>query len=283
MIKKVVFGLFMAGLVPLACWASLPSAENNGPKMEGMEGMEGMEVMEVFARALEKVVQVPAKPKPQVSTRPQITPKQEKPKNVPSSYPKPPISHKPEKPQNAPQIAPKPTLREARLEALVHAKINEVRTKYKLGVLQWNDTLASIARLHSQDMANRHYFSHDTLPDLTSANPLKRNPPVGFAWRYKAGGFHEKIEINKTIEKFPDGGSQTKIEYGTGAENIFELQFWSGSPNLDEIAEEVVVGWMNSEGHKENILTPYWIREGIGVASRQGENFEEIYVTQDFC
>jgi len=267
-IKKII-SVLVAGLLPLVCWASLPSADKSRTETEGMEVMEG------FARALEKIAHV--------HTKPHIAPKPEKPQSVPKSSSKPQVPAKQEKPQNAPQIAPKPKTREAQLEALVHAKINEVRKKYTLGVLQWNDTLASIARLHSQDMAKRHYFSHDTLPDPKNADIRKRNPPAGFAWRYEAGGFHEEIETKRTTQTFPDGSTQTDIVYGTGAENIFQAMFGGGSPALSSIAEEVVDGWMKSKGHKKNILTPHWIREGIGVAIDWSQGYEDIYVTQDFC
>ncbi len=48
----------------------------------------------------------------------------------------------------------------------------------------------------------------------------------------------------------------------------------------DEIVDSVVKGWMNSKGHRANILTPYFKRQGIGFAlSDDGK----IYVTENFC
>jgi uncharacterized protein YkwD len=49
---------------------------------------------------------------------------------------------------------------------------------------------------------------------------------------------------------------------------------------MEEIASQVVNGWMNSPGHRENILNARYDREGIGIAvSSDGK----VYVTQNFC
>ncbi len=50
--------------------------------------------------------------------------------------------------------------------------------------------------------------------------------------------------------------------------------------SADTLARKVVAGWMHSPGHRKNILTPHWKREGIGVAIGAGE---KVYVTQNFC
>ena len=50
------------------------------------------------------------------------------------------------------------------------------------------------------------------------------------------------------------------------------------TPN--ELAESAVQGWMNSPGHRQNILTPHWRSEGIGVAV---SNDGKVLATQDFC
>jgi uncharacterized protein YkwD len=47
-----------------------------------------------------------------------------------------------------------------------------------------------------------------------------------------------------------------------------------------KIAESTVHGWMNSQGHRKNILTPRWKSEGIGVAISPDD---KVYITQNFC
>ncbi len=47
-----------------------------------------------------------------------------------------------------------------------------------------------------------------------------------------------------------------------------------------ELAELVVDGWMDSSGHRENILKDSYDLEGIGVAI---DSTEQVYITQNFC
>jgi uncharacterized protein YkwD len=46
----------------------------------------------------------------------------------------------------------------------------------------------------------------------------------------------------------------------------------------DELARSTVQGWMESPGHRENIMTPF-TREGIGIYVT-GEG--EVYITENF-
>ena len=79
----------------------------------------------------------------------------------------------------------------------------------------------------------------------------------------------------------------------TGAENIALGHLYNSMTTengiayydwntAQEIARRTVDGWMNSPGHRENILTPYWRHEGIGIAFESGSG-NRIYITQNFC
>jgi len=152
------------------------------------------------------------------------------------------------------------------LEKKIHNLINIERQKYGLSQLDWNDKIALAARGHSEDMLKRNYFEHDS--------------PEGhdFSWRYSQVGFSCNIYVGNYIysgaENIHQGWTYGTIWYTNGVETSRE---WYSS---DKIAENAVNGWMNSPGHRENILTPYWKNEGIGVAvSSDGK----VLVTQDFC
>ena len=151
-------------------------------------------------------------------------------------------------------ITPKP-LNIEEVEQKVHELINEERTKNGLNSLTLNPVLSNIARQHSQDMATRDYFEHDS--------------PEGkdFEDRYKENNFNCEIKISE---------STTSTTYATGAENISFLEGYSGEIR---IANAMVDGWMNSPGHRKNILTPYFEKEGIGIA----KSGNKIYGTQNFC
>jgi uncharacterized protein YkwD len=151
------------------------------------------------------------------------------------------------------------------LEHRIHDIINRERLKQGLRALAWDTSLAGIARRHSIDMGARKYFSHSS--------------PEGhdFSFRYRSAGYTCSIRTGNT--------------YHLGAENIFQnnrydsVTFVNGQASFDwnseeKIAETTVRGWMNSPGHRKNILTPYWEREGIGIAVAPDD---KVYITQNFC
>lgn len=65
--------------------------------------------------------------------------------------------------------------------------------------------------------------------------------------------------------------------YFTDSEGVVTSYDWD---TLDHIAERAVNGWMLSPGHRENILTPHFSYEGIGVAFASDD---KIYITENFC
>ena len=152
-----------------------------------------------------------------------------------------------------------------RLEKKIHTLVNRERAKRGLSALLWGESLHKVARKYSQDMVERNFFSHHD-PDDRS-----------FHDRYKAEGIDCKIRV----------GDSTCL----GAENIaqgslYSSSFYKGGERFfnwnteDEIAESVVKRWMSSRAHRENILTPYFKRQGIGVAfSEDGR----AYITENFC
>ncbi len=151
------------------------------------------------------------------------------------------------------------------LQMQIHDLINKERRKHGLSALAWNDTLSEIARRHSQDMARRNFFSHVS--------------PEGhdLAYRYKQEGYSCSVTVRERI-------------YG-GAENIFQNNLYdrvmivNGVSHYDwntagTIAASTVRGWMNSPGHRKNILTPHWRSEGIGIAISPDD---KVYITENFC
>jgi len=152
------------------------------------------------------------------------------------------------------------------MEQQVHERINQQRLKHGLGSLSVDPALADIARKHSEDMAARHFFSH-TNP--AGQNPTARGEAAGYLCRKNYGSYYT---------------------YGI-AENLFQNNLYSAATfysnretvyhwnTMEDIAQVTVGGWMNSSGHRENILTPTFDREGIGIAIAS----EKVYITENFC
>lgn len=159
-------------------------------------------------------------------------------------------------------------LNRTKVELLVHREINERRRADGLRPIRFDGELRQIARYHSKDMAENQYFAH-TSPDSETMTD-----------RYDKFGYNCRVDTS---------GNQ----YATGAENIAytyafknvarengETVYYS---NEKEIAQGLVNQWMNSTGHRKNILKPYWENEGIGIYIVEIDGETRVYATQNFC
>ncbi|MDP4153788.1 MAG: SafA/ExsA family spore coat assembly protein [Bacillota bacterium] len=122
------------------------------------------------------------------------------------------------------------------VESQVFDLVNKERAKYGLTPYKMNWELSRVARLKSQDMINKHYFSH-TSP--TYGSPFKMMESFG-------------------------------LHFSAAAENIAMGQ---------RTAQEVMNAWMNSPGHRANILSRSCTQIGIGAAKSSNGT---LYWTQMF-
>jgi uncharacterized protein YkwD len=127
------------------------------------------------------------------------------------------------------------------LEQGLYLGVNEVRAQRNLITLERRPELDAVARAHSLDMARRHFLAHET-PEGTNA-----------LHRLEAGGV--------------DG-------FTLAAENL-------GATNRADPNREILVGWLNSKVHRDNLLAPPFNATGIGVArSDDGAlYYTQLYVT----
>ncbi len=133
----------------------------------------------------------------------------------------------------------------------IHHEVNEVRKLHGLKPLSWSDTIAEIAKKHSQDMNDRNYLSHIS--------------PEGedVADRYEKANFVCARELSKS-------------EILKGGENLAEVTY---PDDLTGIGVRIVQSWMDSPSHRENILFEEYGTEGIGVVISDGM----LLITQNFC
>jgi uncharacterized protein YkwD len=120
---------------------------------------------------------------------------------------------------------------------------NLERQKHGAPALSADKFLEKAAASHSEEMARLNYFDH------SSPTPGRETP-------------HARILLA--------GSNATK----TG-EN---LAMFGNFPE-PELAERAVTGWMNSPGHRRNLLDPGFTHIGIGIA--KGTN-AQYYITQNF-
>lgn len=141
-----------------------------------------------------------------------------------------------------PTLAVAQTTFESAVEAEIFRLIAIERGKYNLPALGTDTLLAKAARAHSLDMAKNKYFSHTSQSGCTVSCRLA---VVGYSWSW----------------------------YG---ENIYKMSGYSYTAK--EYAAKIVRGWMQSAGHKANILNKNFTEHGVGVAQVGGS----IYATDDF-
>jgi uncharacterized protein YkwD len=134
------------------------------------------------------------------------------------------------------------------LERKILELVNEERQKTGASPLQPESTLDSIARGHSDDMLARGFFDHLN--------------PDGFSDYDRVAIHHRRL-------------------IGLSGENI-----WTGSgvnaSDVNKLATEMMYGdkgWMNSPGHRANILRPDYTHLGVGISVRGSE----IRATQNFA
>jgi uncharacterized protein YkwD len=109
-------------------------------------------------------------------------------------------------------------------------QINRTRHHYHLHRLRLNKKLSRAARRHARDMARRNYFSHDTLG---------------------GGSFLDRIR-------------RTGYLRGAHSWMVGENLAW-GSKGYSR-PQVIMKMWMNSPGHRANILNGSFREIGIGVA-----------------
>lgn len=147
------------------------------------------------------------------------------------------------------------------VEDFVHAEVNDRRADHDLEALEWDGTVASVARAHSYDMADRDYFEH-TNPD--GEDPFDRFSEVDDYCR----GYGENIALTWLDSPVDSPGSDEATTYQTA----------------EGLAEGLVDQWMNSTEHREAILEehggPAWDRGGVGVYLADDGG---VYASHNFC
>jgi uncharacterized protein YkwD len=164
-------------------------------------------------------------------------------------------------------IIQKPSYDSSVIEKLVHKYTNDERKKLGLHQLTDDKTLAKIARGHSADMSLNNYFEHVNLKGM---EPTDRANKVGYSCVKNYGSYYTE----GIAENIFQHNLYNSINYINGIPVLYD---WNTN---DEIAQDVVDGWMDSPGHRENILESNYDKEGIGIVISESD---EVYVTQNFC
>ncbi len=168
------------------------------------------------------------------------------------------------------------------LDATIFWLTNLERKKYALKPFQFHPKLRQMALLHSNQMRLHHFFSHenpheeryktlthrlDRVKDRTFDGFMTYGENIALYPTLKEGSFVVRASNGYTHFYNPDGTEMTPYNYL-------------------EYAQEVVKGWMNSPGHRANILNPSYEYLGCGCAAYLEKNTHYdvpyFYLTQNF-
>jgi len=155
---------------------------------------------------------------------------------------------------------PKPEVRVPDLEQKIHELINAERKANDREPFEWDESLSNIARAHSEDMARRKYFKHVNPEGLT---PMKRAEAAGYHACQLMG---QNIYQNNLYSRVITEKKRTTYDWNS----------------IDQIASTTVKGWMQSDGHRQNILEKNYTKQGIGVAIDEADD-GKVYITQVVC
>ena len=138
---------------------------------------------------------------------------------------------------------------ETEVEQLIIVLINAEREAFDLCTLSEDGLLTDLAREHSAYMAEYDLLTHDR---FLGERPLSYNMSPG----------------------------------DTRGENLAKIPTQQYSPgpylSLQEVCEWAVSGWMDSDGHRANILQPIFTETGVGVSFSEEGAFTYLYITQIF-
>ena len=158
------------------------------------------------------------------------------------------------------------------LESLIHQALNSRRSRRGLSPLERDDRLAALAKEHSVDMALTGFFRHVNPKGL---DPTDRADRAGYSCVKDYGAFYTEGVAENIL--YTSVYSSTVVNYRLFGAVKSERYNWHSQ---SELVSEIVESWMNSPGHRGNILDRTYDRAGLGVAiTSEGK----VYVTQNFC
>ena len=176
----------------------------------------------------------------------------------------------PEPPRRGAADAPRPAYTEADLARAVHGRVNAVRRQARLEPLAWDGDLARVARVYSADMARRGFFGH---VDPDGRDPTARAARAGYTCRRPDGPNRFREGVGENLFRT---STFRRITETTTVRGTTRRTDWYA---LGDLAETVVQGWMDSPGHRRNLLDGGYRSEGVGVRI----DGQDVFVVEALC
>ena len=165
------------------------------------------------------------------------------------------------------------------LDRQVLLKTNEERMKRGLKPFKFHPRLRMMATKHSMQMLLHGFFSHEnpyeskyrTLRDRL--DDVKDKTDKGFKGFRTVG---ENIARYSTLK----GDDRFEVRIVKGVPLFYDLRGHEMFKYRDaeEFAQSVVTGWMNSPGHRANILNPDFEYLGCGCAGYKEDHRDNVFI-----
>ncbi len=153
------------------------------------------------------------------------------------------------------------------LSRLIFDLTNVERQKASMPQFKNNQYLASAAAAHSGDMASRSYFNHKSKGIFKRTDHSERIRATGYTPSMSAENIAMIPTFNsQRIVQSPYGNQVVDTDYNT----------------YYRLASYAVQQWMESPGHRANILNRSLTDLGVGAAVGMQGNVPYVYLTQNF-
>lgn len=169
------------------------------------------------------------------------------------------------------------------LNAAIFWFTNIERKKHGQTQFQFHRKLEQMAMLHSEQMRKHKFFDHENKYDIRFRTLRDRLEHV------KDGGFNGFMSFAENIADCPVIKANESFTY-TVKDGVVHFYTMDGKEffpyTYAEMAQSVVDAWMNSPGHRANILNPNYRYLGCGCApyedKKDGYSITYFKLTQNF-
>jgi uncharacterized protein YkwD len=148
-------------------------------------------------------------------------------------------------------------LNETRIESLVVQELNRKRDRRDIHRLTAHPGLSSVAGEYAETMAEYGDSGHE----LGGTTPQQRYLQSDVACRYT-------------------GENAAKTWYQTEFDTLSDTYYFA---NATELANGLISQWMDSQGHRRNMLSERHTAVGVGIEIVEEDGRWAVYAVQDFC
>ena len=179
-------------------------------------------------------------------------------------------------PTPSPKLVGDQLLDPLEIETWVFHYTNVERRNARLTPFVLDPAISNIARMHSQNMARLDAFSHT----IEGKGPTDRALDNGYDCRAYLPDGSYTYGLSENIHQYP----RVTQWIGRSGSTRYRPDIFIEDPKA--MAYALVEGWMDSPGHRENILDRDSRRIGVGVAIQHNEQDsyldEIVFATQNF-